>query len=90
MTGATRYFMSQDQVALESVCFDFLRSEWNGKNKHSDANNVFEKVPTCSVWMITFIRLPIQKLAGRIVYDPDKSGKPLPSLGVHEHWNNAE
>jgi phosphoribosylanthranilate isomerase len=25
-----------------------------------------------------------------IIYDPDNSGKPLPSLGVHEHWNSAE
>ena len=24
-----------------------------------------------------------------IVYDPDNSGKPLKSLGAHEHWNNA-
>jgi hypothetical protein len=24
-----------------------------------------------------------------IVYDPDNSGKPIPSLGVHEHWNNS-
>jgi hypothetical protein len=24
-----------------------------------------------------------------IVYDPDNSGKPIPVLGVHEHWNNA-
>ena len=23
------------------------------------------------------------------VYDPAKTGKPLASLGVHEHWNNA-
>ena len=23
-----------------------------------------------------------------IVYDPDNSGTPIPSLGVHEHWNN--
>ncbi|MBM3335229.1 hypothetical protein FJY63_11260 [Candidatus Sumerlaeota bacterium] len=23
------------------------------------------------------------------VYDPEKSGKQLQSLGVHEHWNNA-
>jgi len=23
------------------------------------------------------------------VYDPDKTGKPLASLGVHEHWNNS-
>ena len=25
-----------------------------------------------------------------ISYDPDNSGKPLSSLGVHEHWNNAQ
>jgi hypothetical protein len=24
-----------------------------------------------------------------IIYDPDNSGKPITSLGVHEHWNNA-
>jgi len=24
-----------------------------------------------------------------IVYDPARTGKPLASLGVHEHWNNA-
>jgi hypothetical protein len=23
------------------------------------------------------------------VYDPARTGKPLASLGVHEHWNNA-
>jgi hypothetical protein len=23
-----------------------------------------------------------------IIYDPDNSGVPIPSLGVHEHWNN--
>lgn len=25
-----------------------------------------------------------------IKYDPDNSGKPIASLGVHEHWNNAD
>jgi len=24
-----------------------------------------------------------------IVYDPEDDGTPIPSLGVHEHWNNA-
>jgi hypothetical protein len=23
-----------------------------------------------------------------IYYDPDNSSTPIPSLGVHEHWNN--
>ena len=25
-------FISEDQVALESVCYDFLRTEWDGTN----------------------------------------------------------
>jgi hypothetical protein len=25
----------------------------------------------------------------KTVYDPEKDGKPLASLGLHEHWNNA-
>ena len=25
----------------------------------------------------------------KTVYDPAKTGKPLASMGVHEHWNNA-
>ena len=24
-----------------------------------------------------------------IIYDPDNTGDSIPSLGVHEHWNNA-
>ena len=23
-----------------------------------------------------------------MIYDPDNSGAPIPSLGVHEHWDN--
>ena len=84
-------FISQDQVAIESVCYDFLRSEWNGVHKHSSANNVFESGPG----MIGVDDYLHQAADSRnwpdgIIYDPDNSGKPLPSLGVHEHWNNPE
>jgi hypothetical protein len=24
-----------------------------------------------------------------LTYDPDNNGKPISSLGVHEHWNNS-
>ena len=82
-------FISQDQVALESVCFDFLRSEWNGKNKHSDANNVFENGPNMTgVDDYLHQAADSENWPEGIVYDPDNSGKPIPSLGVHEHWNN--
>jgi Domain of unknown function (DUF362) len=83
-------FLSQDQVALESVCFDFLRSEWNGKNKHDQANNVFEEGPNMfGVDDYLHQAADSKNWPEGIVYDPDNSGKPLPSLGVHEHWNNA-
>lgn len=84
-------FMSQDQVALESVCFDFLRTEWNGINKHNAANNIFESGPNMN-GVDDYLHQaadPAQWPEG-MIYDPDKSGKPLASLGVHEHWNNAD
>ncbi len=84
-------FISQDQVALESVCYDFLRTEWNGTYKHSRANNAYETIPNVN-GVDDYLHQaadPANWPAG-IVYDPDHSGKPLASLGVHEHWNNAE
>jgi hypothetical protein len=83
-------FLSQDQVALESVCFDFLRTEWDGKNKHNPANNIFEEVPNMfGVDDYLHQAANSKNWPEGIVYDPDNSGKPIPSLGVHEHWNNA-
>jgi hypothetical protein len=83
-------FASQDQVALESVCFDILRTEWNGKNKHDPANNASEDKPN-----MNGVDDYLHQAADRsnwpegISYDPDNSGKPLSSLGTHEHWNNS-
>ena len=83
-------FISQDQVALESVCYDFLRNEWNGKNKHDAANSVFEEGPNMyGVDDHLHQAADSKNWPEGIVYDPDNSGKPLPSLGVHEHWNNS-
>jgi hypothetical protein len=84
-------FLSQDQVALESVCYDFLRNEWNGKNIHSPANNVFETGPSMfGVDDYLHQAADSKNWPAGIIYDPDNSGAPLPSLGVHEHWNNAD
>ena len=84
-------FLSQDQVAIESVCFDFLRNEWNGKNRHSEANNVFEMGPNMfGVDDYLHQSADSKNWPAGIVYDPDNSGKPIPSLGVHEHWNNCD
>jgi hypothetical protein len=84
-------FISQDQVALESVCYDFLRTEWNGTYKHDKSNAAYETTPN-----INGVDDYLHQAADRsnwpegIIYDPDNSGKPLPSLGIHEHWNNSE
>jgi hypothetical protein len=84
-------FISEDQVALESVCFDFLRSEWNGIHKHDAANNVFEAGPNMfGVDDYLHQAADSKNWPEGIIYDPDNCGKPLRSLGVHEHWNNQD
>ncbi len=84
-------FLSQDQVALESVCFDFLRTEWNGTNSHNALNNVPENAPNW-VGVDDYLHqaADAENWPEGISYDPDNSGKPLASLGTHEHWNNPE
>ena len=84
-------FLSQDQVALESVCFDFLRTEWNGINKHNSSNNGFETGPNWNgVDDYLHQAADSSNWPDGLIYDPDNSGKPLPSLGTHEHWNNSD
>jgi hypothetical protein len=84
-------FISQDQVALESVCYDFLRTEWNGINKHDPRNNMPETNPNMNgVDDYLHQAADSANWPKDISYDPDNSGKPLSSLGTHEHWNNAE
>jgi hypothetical protein len=76
-------FLSQDGVALESVAFDFFRSEpiiaGLLQQVGGDINNVDNYLHEAA-------------LAGNApsgtVYDPEGDGIPLASLGVHEHWNN--
>jgi len=83
-------FLSLDQVALESVCYDFLRTEWNGINKHNASNNSTENNPNWNgVDDYLHQAADSSNWPAGILYDPDNSGKPLSSLGVHEHWNNA-
>ena len=70
-------FASQDCVALESVCIDFMRNEpemeWI---KGSLDNYLHEAARADNPRSGTF-------------YDPEGDGTRLTSLGAHEHWNNA-
>lgn len=75
-------FMSLDQVALESVCYDFLRTEFNGINQPENYPNwvgvddYLHQAADAANW------------PGGFTYNPDGDG-PMKSLGVHEHWNDA-
>jgi hypothetical protein len=82
-------FMSLDPVAIESVGYDFLRSEFNGVHKHDAVNNEWETIPNMfGVDDYMHQAADSANWPKGIKYDPDNSGKPLPVLGVHEHWNN--
>jgi hypothetical protein len=70
-------FASQDGVALDAVGIDFLRSEW----------------PDLADIAYTEKYLVEAALANdppsKTIYDPERDGTRLKSLGVMEHWNNA-
>ena len=82
-------FMSLDPVAIESVGYDFLRSEFDGVNKHDVYNNEWETVPNMfGVDDYMHQAADSTNWPKGIKYDPDNSGTPISGLGVHEHWNN--
>jgi hypothetical protein len=76
-------FISQDEVAVESVCLDFLRAEAN-------INTAFKNRPFFPA-VDDYLHQAADQAnwpAG-FTYDPEGDGTPMPaSLGVHEHWNN--
>jgi hypothetical protein len=76
-------FMSQDPIAVESVCYDLLKAEFTS-DKHAETypqmigvDDHLYQAADSSFWP-----------AG-IRYDPENDGTPIGSLGVHEHWNNV-
>jgi hypothetical protein len=74
-------FASQDPVAIDSVCFDFLSTEWptvvNASGMgYAGEDYLHEAAQANNPPSGTF-------------YNPAKSGSRLASLGAHEHWNNA-
>ena len=76
--------IAQDQVAIESVCFDFLRAE-------ALVNPIFKNRPLFpAVDDYLHQAADKQNWPQGIVYDPEADGEPVASsLGIHEHWNNS-
>jgi hypothetical protein len=70
--------VSQDPVAIDSVGFDFLRTEWDDAPHKSGTNDYLIEAA-----------LAHNPPSGTF-YDPDHKGNVarLKSLGAYEHWNN--
>lgn len=79
-------FASLDPVAIESVGYDFLRSEFTSARNVDDGAGTYVQKPAADDYLHQAAD-PSQWPAG-IKYDPENDGIYLTSLGVHEHWNN--
>jgi hypothetical protein len=77
---AASLLASQDPVAIDSVGLDFLRTEWDDHPRRPGVDDYLHEAA-----------LAHDPPSG-IFYDPDHPTpeQRLASLGVHEHWNNAE
>ena len=73
---ASSLFASQDPVAIDSVALDFIRNEPNNAECRGKPENYLHEAALA------------EKPPSGTVYDSDRDGKPVTSLGVHEHWNN--
>jgi hypothetical protein len=73
-------FLSQDNIAIESVGLDFYRTE------QSMNDNIVAVYGTVDNYLHEGSQA--NNPPSGTVYDPEHDGIPLQSLGVHEHWNN--
>lgn len=76
-------FVSQDHVAMEAVCYDFLRTEYTAENsaypypQMEGTEDYLMQAADSSYW------------PEGLIYDPENDGTPIKSMGVYEQWNNA-
>lgn len=78
---ASSIFMSQDPVAIDSVGLDFLRNEPRAAGVHGPGHldNFLHEAAL------------IDDPPSGTKYDPEQdSDRMTGSMGVHEHWNNAQ
>lgn len=75
-------FFSLDPVAIESVAFDFLRTEFT----HPEHTVAYISEPGVDDYLHQAAE-PKNWPAG-IIYSPNGDNVALQGLGVHEHWNN--
>jgi hypothetical protein len=77
---ASSLLASQDPVAIDSVAFDFLWSEYSDYPHMSGTDDYLHEAALAD------------HPPSATFYDPDHatSKTRMASLGVHEHWNNAQ
>lgn len=80
-------FASLDPVAIESVGYDFLRTEFTSTRNIGDGAGTYPQKPAADDYLHQASDPTLW--ASGIKYDPDGNGTILKSLGTHEHWNNA-
>jgi hypothetical protein len=78
--------VSQDPVAIDSVCYDFVLNEWpNVVNNGSDtAGSGLQGGAEDYLHEAALANNP----PSGTIYDPGKTGTRLASLGAHEHWDS--
>lgn len=80
---------SQDPVAIDSVGYDFLNTEWPDVVRYGHAPGASYDMKGGAEDYLHEAALANDPCSGTF-YDPDHAGdvRRLDSLGVHEHWNN--
>jgi hypothetical protein len=86
-TYSSSVFASFDNVAIESVGYDFLRSEYTTTRAQELGKAAFVQVRGVDDYLHQ--AADSTTWPAGIKYDPDSTGVHIYSLGVHEHWNNA-
>ena len=71
-------FLSMDEVAIDSVAFDFLSQQWPDQALGNEGVQDY----------LHEMALANDPPSGTF-YDPEHDGTRMASQGVHEHWNNA-
>ena len=77
-------FLSMDQVAIDSVAFDFLSlraADWPEVLAAEGVQDYLHEMALANN--------PPSHIVHNTVYDPEHDGVAMASQGVHEHWNNA-
>jgi hypothetical protein len=88
-------FISQDPVAVQSVCFDFLYYEFDDAHPTeglpaTDDKGPFSRFPGTDDFLHQAADPANWPTDPEVIeYDPEGDGSVLGSLGTHEHWNNA-